>query len=150
MTSTIRATVLFAIAAGASGCVQAKIVYAPPAPVLSRPAPFVVALDRQEVWKALIPRLAQTFFVINNIDQSSGFVNVSYSGDPESYVDCGHITAKVQDGAGIRAYNFPGSRAHQWYEERFGQMSLPRFDGRVSDRPYAASCNCSSYAAGLM
>jgi len=29
-------------------------------------------------------------------------------------------------------------------------VSLPRFDGRVSDRPYAASCNCSSYAAGLM
>jgi predicted permease len=28
-------------------------------------------------------------------------------------------------------------------------VSLPRFNGRVSDRTYAASCNCSSYAAGL-
>jgi len=33
---------------------------------------------------------------------------------------------------------------------RLVTVSLPRFDGRVSDRPYAASCNCSSYAAGLM
>ena len=28
-------------------------------------------------------------------------------------------------------------------------LSLPRFDGRVSDRLYAASCNCASYSAGL-
>jgi hypothetical protein len=28
-------------------------------------------------------------------------------------------------------------------------LSLPRFNGRVSDRTYAASCNCISYAAGL-
>jgi hypothetical protein len=28
-------------------------------------------------------------------------------------------------------------------------MSLPRFSGRVSDRNYAAACNCSSYFAGL-
>ncbi len=29
-------------------------------------------------------------------------------------------------------------------------MDLPQFNGRVNDRTYAAACNCSSYAAGLM
>jgi hypothetical protein len=29
------------------------------------------------------------------------------------------------------------------------RVSLPRFDGRVSDRTYAASDNCASYPAGL-
>ena len=30
------------------------------------------------------------------------------------------------------------------------RMDLPRFNGRVSDRHYAACCHCSSYSAGLM
>jgi hypothetical protein len=29
------------------------------------------------------------------------------------------------------------------------ELSLPRFSGHVSDRNYAAACNCSSYDAGL-
>ena len=29
-------------------------------------------------------------------------------------------------------------------------LDLPRFNGRVSDRHYAACCHCSSYSAGLM
>jgi hypothetical protein len=31
-----------------------------------------------------------------------------------------------------------------------GILDFTRFGGRVSDRNYAASSNCSSYAAGLM
>ena len=92
---------------------------------------------RETVWNASVPQLGKQFFVINNLDKSSGLINVSYSGDPERYVDCGHITSYVKNARGERTYDFPGSRAQQTYEIMNGQglffvdrkMSL---EGRVN------------------
>lgn len=68
------------------------------------------------VWKAALPELGKQFFVINNLDKSSGLINVSYTGDPEKYVDCGRITSYVMNARGKRTYDFPGARAQQSYE----------------------------------
>jgi hypothetical protein len=54
--------------------------------------------------------------VINNLDKSSGLINVSYNGDPENYIDCGRLTSYVKNARGERTYDFPGARAQQTYE----------------------------------
>lgn len=76
----------------------------------------IIEKPREAVWNATVPELGKQFFIINNLDKSSGLINVSYSGDPESYVDCGHVTSYVKNARGERTYNFPGSRAQQSYE----------------------------------
>src|SRR5262249_34213685 len=76
----------------------------------------VINKPRDAVWNAAVPALGKQFFVINNLDKSSGFINLSYSGDPESYIDCGRIISHVQNARGERTYNFAGSKADQTYE----------------------------------
>ena len=76
----------------------------------------VVPGAKEAVWNKTIPALGKQFFVINNLDKSSGLVNLSYSGDPEKYVDCGEISSYVSNVRGKRTYNFPAARASQEYE----------------------------------
>ena len=65
----------------------------------------------EEVWSRAIPQIGKSFFVINNIDKSSGILNVSYTGDPEKYVDCGTIHSEF----GNQTTDFPASKANeQW------------------------------------
>ena len=52
---------------------------------------ITVNKSKEEVWKELIPQIGKNFFVINNLDKESGIINISYSGDPERYIDCGEI-----------------------------------------------------------
>lgn len=93
-----------------------QFAYAPPAPVVPTVNSVVINRPRDEVWKGVVPHLAQSFFVINNLDLASGLMNVSYSGDPERFVDCGRITSHVSNLAGPRTYDFPAARASQAYE----------------------------------
>jgi hypothetical protein len=48
----------------------------------------ILEKPRDAVWNAAVPALGKQFFVINNMDKSSGFINLSYSGDPETFVSC--------------------------------------------------------------
>ncbi len=64
---------------------------------------------RDAVWADSVPALGKDFFVINNLDKASGLINVSYSGDPHDYVDCGHINASFENLSGRRDYSFDGS-----------------------------------------
>jgi hypothetical protein len=101
-----------------TGCVSGQFSYSPPGPLDAPLLSKTVDRARADTWRFLIPQLARTFFVINNLDQSSGLVNVSYSGDPERFVDCGHIVSRVKNLQGERVYDFPASRARQTYEVR--------------------------------
>jgi hypothetical protein len=76
----------------------------------------VIDMPREAVWNASVPELGKQFFVINNLDKSSGLINVSYNGDPEKYIDCGRVTSYVKNARGERTYDFPGARAQQQYE----------------------------------
>jgi hypothetical protein len=71
---------------------------------------------REAVWNASVPELGKQFFVINNLDKSSGLINVSYNGDPEKYIDCGRVTSYVKNARGERTFDFPGAKAQQQYE----------------------------------
>jgi hypothetical protein len=76
----------------------------------------VIDRPREAVWTASIPEIGKQYFVINNIDKASGLINVSYSGDPERFIDCGLITSYVKNARGERTYTFRGEKAQQNYE----------------------------------
>jgi hypothetical protein len=76
----------------------------------------IIEKPRGVVWNSAVPGLSKKFFVINNLDKLSGFINLSYSGDPEAYVDCGRVVSYVKNGRGERTYDFPGAKAEQTYE----------------------------------
>jgi hypothetical protein len=100
------------------GCVSASHNYTPPSvSLLTAPNSKVVDKSKEEVWNELVQGLSGQFFVINNMDKSSGFINVSYSGDPERYVDGGELYFKVSNLAGTREYKFPAASANEHYEE---------------------------------
>jgi hypothetical protein len=98
-----------------SGC-AGKLDYVRPTAPLRSNNSTVVDKPRDAVWNAMIPQLARRFFVINNLDKSSGLINISYSGDPELYVDCGRIISYVMNARGERTYDFAGATASQQYE----------------------------------
>jgi hypothetical protein len=97
------------------GC-AGKLDYARPSAPPTVSNAKTIEKPRDTVWNASVPELGKQFFVINNLDKSSGLINVSYNGDPENYIDCGRITSYVKNARGERTYDFPGARAQQSYE----------------------------------
>ena len=113
MFSKLMPIVVAMVLAGCAG----KVTYVRPSvvPVQAQNSK-VIDKPREAVWNATVPELGKQFFVINNLDKSSGLINVSYSGDPEKYVDCGRITSYVKNARGERTYDFAGAKAQQNYE----------------------------------
>jgi len=91
-----------------------------------------VERPRDVVWSASVPELGKQFFVINNLDKASGLMNISYTGDPERYIDCGRITSYVQNARGERTYDFSGAKAQQTYEIMNPGVGLFFIDRRMS------------------
>src|ERR1035437_6283960 len=69
------------------GIVQISKDYTPPSKKNKIINKTIINGSKDVVWKKVISNLSQNFFVVNNLDKESGFINVSYSGDPEEYVD---------------------------------------------------------------
>lgn len=76
----------------------------------------IIDRPRSDVWDKAVPQLGKQFFVINNLDKASGLINLSYSGDPEKYIDCGRVISYVKNAKGERTYNFAGAQAQSEYE----------------------------------
>ena len=91
-----------------------------------------VERTRDAVWAASIPELSKQFFVINNLDKASGLMNISYTGDPERYIDCGRIVSYVKNANGERTYDFAGAKAQQRYEVMLPGAGLFYLDRRMS------------------
>jgi hypothetical protein len=75
----------------------------------------LIEKPKEEVWDTLLANVTNSFFVVNNIEKVSGFINLSYAGPPCNYVDCGWITSEVTAGR-TRTYSFPGCSEYQQYE----------------------------------
>ncbi len=127
--------VTLALLTGCSG----KFLYTEPTPA-KYDTSININKPIEQVWAKLIPALSKSFFVVNNIDKQSGFINVSYSGDPEKYIDCGNIHYEVTNAAGSRTYDFPGARASARYETMNVNAPIPLWrhnrtmglDGRIN------------------
>jgi len=91
----------------------------------------VIDKPREAVWDASVPELGKQFFVVNNLDESSGLINISYSGDPEKFIDCGNITSHVKNTQGEHTYDFPGAKAQATYEMMNGDV-LFHIDRKMS------------------
>ncbi len=118
-----------------SGCSTSRN-YTPPLEV--RESTTVILRDPFDAaWSKSIRALGGSFFVMNNIVKDSKIINLSYSGDPEKYVDCGHIAISVNEGTGRTTYQFPGARRSVQFKLARGfstsvvnrQMSL---EGRIN------------------
>jgi len=118
-----------------TGC-AGKLDYVRPTTISKQNNSVTISMSRDAVWNSAVPKLGKQFFVINNLDKSSGLINLSYSGDPESYVDCGRIISYVSNARGERTYDFPASKADQQYEVMSGNLfSLHRkmsLEGRIN------------------
>ena len=99
-----------------AGCAGKIDVIRPTTQIDPKANSVVVDKPRDAVWNAMVPALGKQFYVINNLDKSSGLVNVSYNGNPERYVDCGILKSYVKNARGERTYEFPGSREFVEYE----------------------------------
>lgn len=108
-------TVLIVAFFMASGC-SGRLDYTRPQPRTYAPNTVTIDLSKDALWAKMIPALDKQFFMINNLDKASGLINISYSGDPERYVDCGIITSQVSNARGERTYNIPAARQSAEYE----------------------------------
>lgn len=123
------------VAVWLGGCASA-VRYAPPLRAETPTLNFIeIAKPRAEVWKTAVPSLARRFFVINNLDQSSGLINVSYAGDPERYVDCGVLGITLMEGKPEQS--FPAARAAHDFQflTPVGLFNIRRrntLDGRIN------------------
>lgn len=88
-----------------TACAGGERTYKQPGTAIA--APYSVLVDRplDEVWRRTVPRIGAQFFVINNLDKESGLMNVSYSGDPTRYVDCGHIRSSITNIHGTQPFD---------------------------------------------
>jgi len=112
---SLRIVVIVMLLFVAEGC-GGRVNYIPPSGAIPQERSTYINASKDQVWKKIIPALSNSFFVINNLDKDSGLINVSYSGDPEKYVDCGYVESYVKNFRGERKYFFPASKAHQIYE----------------------------------
>jgi len=128
----MRHLLLVAIPISVAAC-AGKLDYVRPTTQIA-PASNVKNIDRprEGVWNASVPELGKHFFVINNLDKSSGLMNISYTGDPERYIDCGRVTSYVKNARGERTYDFPGAKAQQSYEVMIPSVGLLSLDRRMN------------------
>jgi hypothetical protein len=111
--------VILTLAVFSVSCISGKNDYSPPLQMLSKQGKPSIVIDKpkDEVWKTLIKNIGTSFFVINNMDKESGFINLSYSGgDICNYLDCGNITSEITNARGTRTYNFPACADNKQYE----------------------------------
>ncbi|WP_175787313.1 hypothetical protein [Burkholderia anthina] len=119
-----------------AGCASSGLSYTAPQ-THSAATTKTISKSRDAVWASAVPALGKDFFVINNMDKASGLINVSYSGDPHDFVDCGHVTGFFENARGRQDYSFDGSvkdTAYTQYKNPLlinirRQMNL---DGRVN------------------
>lgn len=110
-----RMLIAFAGLAILVGCVKHRYEYTPPTRAYEVQSTIFVEKPRDEVWKKVLAGLSSNFFVINNMDKESGFINISYSGDPTRYVDCGELYYYFENVHGPREYRFPAAAPNANY-----------------------------------
>jgi len=113
-----------------AGCAAKQDYVRPPSP--TAPSNWkVIEKPRDTVWNGSVPALGKQPFVINNMDKASGLINITYTGDPKRYIDCGQVSAYVKNARDERSYNFPGAAASKSYEVTLPQ-GLFRVDRKMA------------------
>jgi hypothetical protein len=98
------------------GCVSSNFTYIPPPEQPKIRTSIIVNAPKNVVWKKLITGIGAKFFMINNMDRESGFINISYSGNPQDFVEGGRSHYEVENLRGKREYDFPSNQESAQYE----------------------------------
>jgi len=98
--------------------------YVRPVSVESPTHSLVVAKGREDVWRQVPVSPARDRFLVHGLDRGTGVITLTYSGDPERYVDCGYITSYVKNVRGERTYRFAAATASTEYELMTGREIL--------------------------
>ena len=117
---TIQAICFFSFLIIVTGCVSSDYSYREPEPVWKVENSITVKQTKEKVWSKLVRGIGENFFVINNMDKQSGFLNVSYSGDPEKYVIGGYLHYEFSNARGKRVYDFPATKSLAQFETMVG------------------------------
>jgi hypothetical protein len=125
------------VAPGLFAACAGRFDYVPPASAGTATHSVVVAERQHEVWRRVSASFGGDRFVIDGVDQDAGVITLSYSGDPERYVDCGYISSYVKNVRGERTYRFPAGSASTEYELMTGReiVSVARrmtLDARIA------------------
>ena len=119
------------------GCMSSPPKYTQPNHYDHYDTSVVINKSMDNIWKTLVVNLGTSFFVINNMEKDSGFINLSYSGDPCNYIDCGFINSKFKNLSGDQSANFPACKSSQQYvvSDGFNTAWLNRtmsLEGRIN------------------
>jgi hypothetical protein len=106
-----------------AGCVGRFDYVRPVGPAAVRHS-VAVEKSADEVWRSITSTLDVDQFAVHSLDKQSGLLIFMYHGDPERYVDCGHITSFVKNLRGERTYTFPAAAAFAEYELMTGKEIL--------------------------
>lgn len=123
MKSIWRVFTLLAALGLLAACVG-RFAYVRPVSVETPTHSLVVAKGREDVWRQVPVTPVRDRVVINGLDRDTGVITLTYSGDPERYVDCGHITSYVKNVRGERTYRFAAATASTEYELMTGREIL--------------------------
>lgn len=128
---------LIAVVLLLTGCITSHLDYAPPLRGVATSNFKVINKSRDAVWNVAVPKLGKLFFVINNLDKTSGLINISYTGDPMQYVDCGVIKVTTPRAVGDNTQTIPAAIASKTYyfTQPSGVTEYQRkleLDGRVN------------------
>lgn len=98
-----------------------RFEYVRPVAVESAAHSRLVAKALDEVWLQASANPTRDGFAINGVDKNTGVITLTYSGDPERYVDCGYVASSVKNVRGERTYRFPAATAATDYELMTGR-----------------------------
>lgn len=117
------------------GCAS-SLEYFPPSPGTKQNNVVVINQPKETIWMKIVPALGREFFVIDHLDKDSGLLNISYSGDPQKYIDCGRIKSYLKNLRETKTYDFPAASAHIQYAVKKGYIFLVNrnmdLEGRIN------------------
>lgn len=89
--SGLQSAAAFGVLLAISGCTTVSPGRGPKEHLIANRIVVNEPLDK--VWATLVRHVSASFFTVNNIEKESGFLNVSYAGAAQEYVDCGTLKA---------------------------------------------------------
>lgn len=104
------------------GCYSNIFTYVPSNQTALVKTTIDVDKSKDSTWNQLVASLSSNFFVINTMDNKSGFINLSFTADPEKYIDGGemHYTFIDNQKGNTEHFDFPASRASAVYTTVIG------------------------------
>ena len=98
------------------GCATGNFTYLPSNQTAFVKNSIEIDVSKDSTWNKVIAGLSFSPFVIKYTDKQSGFINVSYVGDPEPYIEGGELCCTFVHMNVNEVSRFPASRASAQYK----------------------------------